>query len=415
MRIAIVCNDTRGGVQPYVALALGLRASGHEVQAVAPAGLDGMFSDVGVRVTPLSGDVQAILRDSGGAAERGALASLALAARHLPRVMEAWMQETLAGCSGADLITGGIGGMGTGLAVADALGVPFVEAHLQPVGMPTDAYPGVLMPWVPRWAGGGALRLSHRLSEAALWGSMAGPTRRARRRVLGLRGAPRANRDQPVLYGFSPDVVRVPSSGARRRHTTGYWTLPLAPTWEPPAALEAFLAADGPPVVSIGFGSMASEDPVALAGLVRAAASDAGVRAVLLSGWGGLAGARDDDTVLAIEAVPHEWLYRHVAAIVHHGGAGTTGASLGAGVPVTVVPFTMDQPFWGARVAALGVGPEPIPRRRLTRERLTAALRRSLDDDAMRARAAALGERIRAEDGVAEAVRQFDALGAGRG
>ncbi len=415
MRIAIVCNDTRGGVQPYVALARGLRGAGHHVQAVAPSGLAEMFGDAGIPVTALSGDVQAIVRDSGGAAERGALASLVFAARQLPRVMETWMRETLDGCSGADLITGGIGGMGTGLAVADVLGVPFVEAHLQPVGMPTDAYPGVLMPWMPRWAGAGALRLSHTLSEAALWGSMAGPTRRARRRVLGLRGAPRSNRDQPVLYGFSPEVVRVPSNGARRRHTTGYWTLPLEAAWEPPAALAAFLAADGPPVVSIGFGSMASEDPAALAALARGAASDAGARAVLLSGWGGLAGAPDDDTALTIDAVPHEWLFRHVAAIVHHGGAGTTGASLRAGVPVTVVPFTMDQPFWGARVAALGVGPTPIPRTRLTRERLASALRRSLEDDAMRGRAAALGERIRAEDGVAEAVRQFEALAAGRG
>jgi sterol 3beta-glucosyltransferase len=415
MRIAIVCNDTRGGVEPYVALALGLRGAGHHVQAVAPSGLAEMFGDVGITVTALSGDVQAILRDSGGAAERGALASLVFAARQLPSVMETWMRETLAGCSGADVITGGIGGMGTGLAVAEALGVPFVEAHLQPVGMPTDAYPGVLMPWVPRWAGGVALRLSHTFSEAALWGSLAVPTRRARRRVLGLRGVPRANLDQPVLYGFSPEVVRVPSHGPRARHTTGYWTLPIAHAWEPPAALATFLSAEGPPVVSIGFGSMVSADSASLTALVRGAVRDADARAVLLSGWGGLAGAQDDDTVLTIDAAPHEWLFRRVAAIVHHGGAGTTGASLRAGVPVTVVPFTMDQPFWGARVAALGVGPEPIPRARLTRPRLAAALRRSLQDAGMRSRAAALGERIRAEDGVAEAVHHFEALDVGRG
>jgi UDP:flavonoid glycosyltransferase YjiC (YdhE family) len=99
-----------------------------------------------------------------------------------------------------------------------------------------------------------------------------------------------------------------------------------------------------------------------------------------------------------------------VAAIVHHGGAGTTGASLRAGVPVTVVPFTMDQPFWGARVAELGVGPEPIPRRRLTRARLADALRVSVADRGMRERAAALGKRLREEDGVGEAVLRIGAL-----
>lgn len=407
MRIAIVCNDSRGGVQPYVALALGLRDAGHQVQAVAPSGLVHMFVEVGIAATALSGDIQAVVGGAGGAAERGAVASLVFAARQLPAVMDLWMQETLDGCAGADLILGGIGGMGTGLAVAEHLGVPFVEAHLQPIGMPTDAYPGVLMPWVPRWVGGGAVRLSHRLSEAALWGSLAGPVRRARRRVLGLRRRPVAHLDQPVLYGFSPEVVRVPSSAERPRHTTGYWTLSTPADWTPPSALRTFLAEDGPPVVSIGFGSMTSDDPGALTALVRGAAQDAGVRAVLLAGWGGLAALPDDATMITLDAVPHDWLFARVAAIVHHGGAGTTGASLRAGVPVTIVPFTMDQPFWGERVAALGVGPTPVPRRRLTRARLASALRRSLDDDALRTRAAALGARIRSEDGVGAAVRSI--------
>lgn len=408
MRIAFVCNDTRGGVEPYVALSLGLRAAGHEVRAVAPAPLAHMFGDVGIPVAPLSGDVQAVVRDSGGAAERGAVASLVFAARQLPAVMEAWMRETLAGCEGAELIAGGIGGMGTGLAVAEALSVPFIEAHLQPIGQPTDAYPAVLAPWVPARLGPAMRRASHRLSEAVLWGSMAAPIRRARRTVLGLRHAPRAHLHHGVLYGFSPAVVRVPDEGRRRRHTTGYWTLAPAEGWAPPSDLAAFVAADGPPVVSIGFGSMVGADPGHLADLVRGAANDAGVRAVLLAGWGGLEVGQADDAVFAIDAVPYEWLFARVAASVHHGGAGTTGASLRAGVPVTVVPFTMDQPFWGSRIAELGVGPEPIPRRRLTRARLAAALRTSVSDHDMRSRACALGERLRAEDGVGEAVRRFE-------
>lgn len=408
MRIVFVCNDSRGGVQPYVALALGLRAAGHEVRAVAPAALASLFADVGLPVAPLSGDVQAAVQASGGAAERGALASMVFAARQLPAVMDTWMRETLAGCEGAEVIAGGIGGMGTGIAVAEALGVPFVEAHLQPIGLPTDAYPAVLAPWVPASLGSGVRQASHRLSEAALWGSIAVPVARARRTVLGLRRPPRAHLDQPVLYGFSPEVVRVPDEGPRRRHTTGYWTLPPAEGWTPPADLVAFLAADGPPVVSIGFGSMVGADPVALADLVRGAARDASVRVVLLTGWGGLE-ARSDNAVFAIDAVPHEWLFARVAAIVHHGGAGTTGASLRAGVPVTVVPFTMDQPFWGARVAELGAGPAPIPRRRLTRVRLAAALRACVADRRLREWAAALGARIRAEDGVAVAVRCLEA------
>jgi UDP:flavonoid glycosyltransferase YjiC (YdhE family) len=157
-------------------------------------------------------------------------------------------------------------------------------------------------------------------------------------------------------------------------------------------------------VVSIGFGSMSSADPTALTALVLGAVRRAGVRAVLLAGWGGLTTLPHDDEVFTADALPHDWLFPRTAAVVHYGGAGTTGAALQAGVPAIVVPFGVDQPFWGTRVAALGVGPRPIPRRHLTQERLADAVRRTVANEAMHARAAALGEQLRAEHGVAEAV-----------
>jgi UDP:flavonoid glycosyltransferase YjiC (YdhE family) len=166
-------------------------------------------------------------------------------------------------------------------------------------------------------------------------------------------------------------------------------------------------------VVSVGFGSMASEDPAAVTALVRGAARDAGVRLVLRAGWGGLAPGSDDADVCAAEAMPHEWLFPRVAAVVHHGGAGTTGAGLRAGVPAVVVPFAMDQPFWGSRVAALGVGPTPVPRAKLTRPALAVALREAVTDRGMRARASALGALLRAEDGVGRAVSRLEAVGRG--
>jgi UDP:flavonoid glycosyltransferase YjiC (YdhE family) len=194
---------------------------------------------------------------------------------------------------------------------------------------------------------------------------------------------------------------------------TGYWPLPAGEAWRPPAGLEAFLALGGP-VVSIGFGSMASEDPGGLTSLVRAAVRAAGVRAVLLAGWGGLGEQSSGDELYSAPALPHDWLFPRVAAVVHHGGAGTTGAALRAGAPAVVVPFTMDQPFWASRVAALGVGPTPIPRRRLDPARLAAALRQAVEDGAMRARARALAGLLGAEDGVGEAVRHLVHAGARR-
>jgi len=105
-----------------------------------------------------------------------------------------------------------------------------------------------------------------------------------------------------------------------------------------------------------------------------------------------------------VDAVPHAWLFPRVAAVVHHGGAGTTAAGLRAGIPTIVIPFFADQPFWGHRVAALGVGTAPIPRKDLTAERLAKAIQQVVNDPGMRQRAADLGAKIQAEDGVAHAV-----------
>jgi sterol 3beta-glucosyltransferase len=129
---------------------------------------------------------------------------------------------------------------------------------------------------------------------------------------------------------------------------------------------------------------------------------------VLVTGWGGLNSIDLPDSVYQIDAVPHDWLFPQMAAVVHHGGAGTTGAGLHAGVPSIITPFSVDQPFWAQRVFDLGVGTKPIPRQRLTAELLADAITLAVNDREMRARAAALGEQIRLEDGVACAVQAIE-------
>jgi UDP:flavonoid glycosyltransferase YjiC (YdhE family) len=165
----------------------------------------------------------------------------------------------------------------------------------------------------------------------------------------------------------------------------------------------------GPPPVYIGFGSMAGRDPERRAEIALEALKRSGQRGVLLTGWGGLQPRDLPDDVYAVDSVPHDWLFPQMAAVVHHGGAGTTAAGLRAGTPTVIVPFFGDQPFWGRRVAELGVGPAPIPQKQLSVERLAAAIRTAAGDPAMRARAQELGRRIRQEDGVARAVEVFHA------
>ncbi|HYO19445.1 MAG TPA: glycosyltransferase [Dermatophilaceae bacterium] len=368
MKVVVIAFDTRGGVQPYVALSLGLRRAGHAVTMITTAGFRDLVTGHGVTMAATTGDTEAAVRNMGGAAE--------LSARERNRFMREQMQatvsqttaEVLAAARGTDVVMAGIGGSLTGRPVAEKLGVPYVEAHLQPIGPPTAAFPGPLLPQVPVWLGGAGRRMSHRITAVALQ-TLFGRAMRQIRAELGLPSRPaRVNGTPSAVYGFSPQVVPPPPEWGPHRKVTGYWSLPAAPDWAPPPALADFLAA-GPPPVCIGFGRMSSRDPEKLSDLVLRAVRRARVRAVLLSGWGGLADQGGDDVFVAVEA-PHDWLYPQMAAVVHHGGAGTTGAAFTAGVPAVVVPFAVDQPFWASRVAALGVGPTPIPRRRLTEQNL---------------------------------------------
>jgi sterol 3beta-glucosyltransferase len=184
---------------------------------------------------------------------------------------------------------------------------------------------------------------------------------------------------------------------------TGYWFLDALTGWQPDPALVKFLQA-GPPPVYVGFGSMFMQGGARKTDIVLKALRRAGQRGVLATGWGGLTADSTSDDIFVLEAVPHDWLLPQVAAVVHHGGAGTTGAALRAGKPSVVCPLVGDQPFWGRRVAALGVGPSPLSRRKLTVETLANAISQAVSDQDIRQRAAALGATIRAEDGVGKAI-----------
>jgi sterol 3beta-glucosyltransferase len=208
--------------------------------------------------------------------------------------------------------------------------------------------------------------------------------------------------DSPVLYAFSPAVVPRPSDWRKGCSITGYWFLDK-PDWIPPQTLLDFIQAASPPVY-IGFGSMSERDPQALSELLIRALRLAGQRGVLLSGWADLPKENMPDDMYVIESVPHDWLFPRMAAVVHHGGAGTTAAVFRAGVPNIAVPFFGDQNFWAGQVWRLGTGPRPIPRKRLTAENLAQAIKQAVSSAPIQQRAEALGEEIRREDGVARAI-----------
>jgi len=289
------------------------------------------------------------------------------------------------------------------------LGVPLVQAYYFPF-TPTREFPNALVPLpqmrLPAWIN----RLTHRLAQQMIWQTFRPADNNARRQVLQMAPAPfwgpfssLSKQGQTIIYGYSPQVLPPPKDWGDSIHVTGYWFLDEVAGWKPPKDLVDFLQS-GPPPVYIGFGSMVNSRPEQTTDLVLQALACSGQRGMLSSGWGGLTKSSLPKTVFMTGSIPFSWLFPKMAAVVHHGGAGTTSMGLWAGVPSIVIPFMGDQPFWGQRVYELGVGPKPIPRQRITVNNLAEAILCAVTDKAMQERATSLGERIRAENGVAQAV-----------
>ena len=412
MRIAIIAPGSRGDVQPYIALGKGLRNAGNVVRLVTHQDFETLVNSHGLEFWPVQGKVQDIAQSTEmrELLERGNfLTIMSQMAKEAQRGALHLAKGGVAACRGMDLVIAGIGGLFVGFSLAEKLELPFLQAYYIPF-LPTQAFPSFLFPKLQSWFGGSLNRLSHHLTRQIMWQGFRSADRLARRKVLGLPatsfwGPYNSDRAHglPILYGFSPSVIPPPSDWNNDIHVTGYWFLDPADDWTPPPALMEFLQAGSPPVY-IGFGSMSNRKPEETADLVLQALARTQQRAILLSGWDGLRKVDLPDSVFMVDSVPFSWLFPRVAAVVHHGGAGTTAAGLRAGIPSIVIPFFGDQPFWGQRVAELGVGPEPIPRRKLTVERLAQAVQDAVTDQTMRQRAANLGSQIQAEDGIARAV-----------
>jgi UDP:flavonoid glycosyltransferase YjiC (YdhE family) len=389
---------------------------GHEVILATHLPFEDEVSNAGLVFRPIEGNPREILESEAGLAWLEAGRNPIAGTRRLLEVarpvIHRMLTDVAEACRDADCIIYPPLGM-SGYHIAERLGVPSVLASLVPLST-TGSSPVIGAPQLP--LGRVYNRLTYTVAEQMGWQPFRKLVNRWRRDVLGISNAPFLgpmrqveHLRRPILYGFSPSVVPRPNDWGPHIHVTGYWFADPDAKWRPPDELVRFLDA-GPRPVYVGFGSMTDRDPAGMAKIVLGAIGRAKCRAVVLSGWAGLPGVTDRPDVHFIDNVPHEWLFPEMAAVVHHGGAGTTHFGLRAGVPTVVVPFFTDQPFWAGRVSDLGVGPKPIPRRELTVDRLAAALRQSVGDPVIRSRAEAFGRSIREEHGVARAVEVFGSL-----
>ena len=291
-----------------------------------------------------------------------------------------------------------------GIHIAEALEIPYFRAFTMPWTR-TRAYPHAFA--VPdHKMGGGYNSLMYVAFDNMFWTAIAGQVNRWRRRELGLSSTSLSKMQQnsrPFLYNFSPSVVVPPLDWPDWISVTGYWFLDESQGWEPPADLAEFIRKareDGKKLVYVGFGSIVVDDPAALTKTVVDSVLKADVRCILSKGWSDRLGKKDaskpeiplPSDIFQIQSAPHDWLFKQLDAVVHHGGSGTTGASLRAGIPTIIKPFFGDQWFYGQRVEDLGVG---ICLKKVNTSVLARALWEATNSSRLIGKAKVLGEKIR--------------------
>jgi sterol 3beta-glucosyltransferase len=398
-RIVVLTAGSTGDVEPFAALAGRLAGRGHRVTFAADAGFERLAPGHGVEFAPIRADFQSLLPTPGG--KRPSVRD------DVFPVMRGMLEDswTVAKARQPDAIVAHDKTLGAPH-IAERLGTPHVRALTVPMLTPTREFP---LPAMVRHDLGGFLnRASYRL-VGMLSRPYAGLIRSWREDQLGI--AARGNPPAPArtLYCYSPSLVPTPRDWPPDAVATGYW-LREGDREEPvDPGLEAFVAAGAPPVY-VGFGSSVGSDPARLGTTVTEALREVGARAVIATGWGGLRKVPIEGDTMVVERAPHRWLFPRVAAVVHHGGAGTTAAGLLAGRPTVVCPFQGDQHFWGAAVHRVGAGPEPIPAKKLTAVKLAAAVHAACEDPGIQAAASDLSQRMGHEDGAGRASGRIEAV-----
>ncbi len=416
MKILIVTLGTRGDVQPYIALGRALMESGNDVTICTCAHFEPFIREYGLGYAYVNNDFidfmhtpegKILLGNAGSAWE-----TLVTLVRMIPKfgnLQERQMADVWKACkdSAPDLILYHMKALGAP-DFAEKLGVPCMLAFWLPLLVPTTRFPAMGFPDLPlgpgyRWLTYHFIRRMMILSSKRVrkWRKQHGLLPRS----PGLRGQLPNGSLIPALHGFSRHIIPPPEDWDKTATVTGYWFLNQDENWNPPRSLTKFLSKGEPPVY-FGFGSIFGRDPKHTTQIILEAVRRIGVRAVLAQGWGGLEPTDfvQSESIMLIEDAPHSWLFPKVSAVVHHGGCGTTAAGLLAGKPNIICPFFGDQPFWGRHVERLGVGPSPIPQKRLTVERLCHAIDVVMNDSTMRQNAAALGNRLQKENGTSNAV-----------
>lgn len=413
LHITFLTIGSRGDVQPYLAIGRGLIKEGHTVRIATHAEFKDVVEEQGCEFREVAGDPGQLMQIM---IEHGMFSVSFL--RDAAAKFRDWITELLdtswKACQGTDLLIESPSAM-AGIHIAEALSIPYMRAFTMPWTR-TRAYPHAFI--VPDQKMGGSYNyLTYVLFDNVFWKGISGQVNKWRKNTLNL---PRTSLDQmqqtktPFLYNVSPNVLVPPVDYADWVHVTGYWFLDEKDDYKPDQRIVDFIKKareDKKKIVYIGFGSIVVSNPKEMTEAVIESVQKADVRCVLVKGWSDRMDKKKEDAkkvevplpdeICQVDSVPHDWLFPQIDAAVHHGGSGTTGASLRAGLPTIIKPFFGDQFFYAGRVEDLGVG---IYMQKLNVTQFTKTLKEVCQNERIIHKAKEIGNRIRNEHGVQAAI-----------
>lgn len=406
MKITLLTYGSQGDVQPFVELGKGLAATGHQVTLAAPRNYERLLMGAQITFVAFPGDPRIMVQDLVNQAGSSWWRMIrAMSSFVLPLGVEV-SQIARQACLDAELIIHSFLLTNTGYEIARENGIPDISVQTFPVFTSTGAFPAPAAPDLP--LGSLYRRLTHEFVTQTFWqGSrlIYHWLRKENSQLPPLTNWPfdrRNDRQTPILYAFSPSVIPRPGDWRENAHITGYMFPADNNNWVPDPQLADFIE-NGPPPIAVAFGSTSTAKLDRLLRKIVEALDISNQRGIIVGKKP--AGLECAGIFWQAEYIPYDWLFKRSAGVIHHGGAGTTGEALRAGVPNIILPFTSDQPFWGRQVCKLGAGPKPIPAKQMLTADLARSISLVISDQEIKANAKHIGKLLRGEDGVQEAVR----------
>ncbi len=409
MNITILTAGSQGDIQPYLALAVGLKNTGYQVKFVANVNFAGFIAGYDLDFYPIQVDSFKFAQTPQGRAwlESDTLLKLIWNTPRVVRpVVHQIFNDVLNACQEADALIYNSFTLPFVHYIGKSLDIPCIPTSTDP--LPTRAHPAI--PINIKWSGSKTFNiLSHILVHQFAWQVFLPIVRKSFKGKVNISMLNPYRQilasQTPVLCAYSSSVLPRPVDLPDQVMITGYWFLESDRIWQPDPELITFINLKQRPIY-IGFGSMGNSDKKdSTVEMVLEALAETKQRAVLGAGWSEMgAGQKLPGNIFLLKSIPHRWLFPQMSVVVHHAGPGTTAEALSGGVPSVTVPHFASQYFYADRLAEAGVSPAPIARRHLSTKQLAEAISIALTDQTMRAKADSLGAQIRAEDGIENAV-----------